>query len=281
MAEYGLICDVEKCTGCCACFLACKDEHVGNDRGICAAPASEGQQWINIREVEYGTGDKVRLECIPLLCQHCKNPACASGAPAGAVYTRPDGIVIIDPEKAKGAKSIVKNCPYGVVFWNEALNLPQKCTLCAHMISEGAKTTRCVECCPTGALVFGDMSDKNSEISKLAARLGERLETYKPQFGTDPRVRYHALPKPFIAGEIAFEDRPGEPACGVGVSLVCKKTGKKRETVTDALGDFRFDRLPAEAVFTLSVEATGYVPAQTEVRLGPAKNLGTVILRKK
>ena len=216
-----------------------------------------------------------------MLCQHCKNPACAGGAPDGAVYTRPDGIVIIDPNKAKGVKSIVKNCPYGAVFWNEKLEQPQKCTLCAHMLDRGEKTTRCAECCPTGALVFGDLDDPKSEISQLSARLGGRLETYKPQFGTVPRVQYYALPKPFIAGDLAFSDRPGEPACGIRVTLTCKKTGEVSETVTDALGDFQFKRLHSGANYTLKVELPGYSPAELDVRVSASQNIGAITLQKK
>lgn len=280
MPKYRMLCDVEKCTGCFACFLACKDEHVGNGHGKYAASAAEGQQWINLKEIEYGTGDKVKIDYIPLLCQHCENPACAGGAPDGAVYTRQDGAVIIDPEKAKGVKSIVKNCPYGVVFWNEALELPQKCTLCAHMLDSGANTTRCAECCPTGALVFGDLDDPESEIAKLTMRYGENLNVYKPQFGTAPRVLYHALPKPFIAGEAAFSDRPGEPACNVRVSLTCIRTGKVYEAVTDAVGDFCFKRLDAGEKFTLRFDSPGYSLEECEVNTNAARNLGLIELKK-
>ena len=280
MAKYALLCDIEKCTGCFSCFLACKDEHVGNDHSPYAAPASEGQKWIDIQEIEYGVGDKVKVDYIPIMCQHCHTPACAEGAAEGAVYTRNGGIVIIDPTRAKGAKSIVGSCPYGAVYWNEALELPQKCTLCAHMLDSGAKTTRCVECCPTGALVFGDIKDPESDVSKLSARLGERLETYNLRFGTRPRVKYHGLPKPFIAGELAFSDRIGEPACGVGVALVCKETGKSYATVTNAFGDFEFKYLQFGDTYTVQIKTPGYAPVEREIHANQAQNLGTITLLK-
>ena len=282
MSGYSIICDVEKCTGCFACFLACKDEHVGNDHGKYAASASEGQHWINIKEIEYGTDSKVKVDYIPLMCQHCETPACAAGAPEGAVYARPDGIVIIDPEKAKGAKSIVKNCPYGAVFWNETLELPQKCTLCAHMLDGGEKTTRCAECCPTGALVIGDLDDPESDIAKLSARfrLAESLEMYKPQFNTAPRMRYHALPKPFIAGELAFSDLPGEPPSGLCITLTRDETGETYETVTDAVGDFCFKFLAANAKFTLRIDVRGYDIQELAVNTAAARNLGVILLQK-
>ena len=280
MAKYALYFDVEKCCGCHACFLSCKDEHVGNDHKPIAAAQPEGQQWIRLQEVEYGTGDKIKVDYIPVTCQHCENPICGADAPEGAVYTRPDGIVIIDPFKAKGAKSIVKNCPYGVVFWNEAENLPQKCTLCAHMLDGGERTTRCAECCPTGAIVFGDLDDRNSEISKLAARIEGRTEDYKPGFNTKPRLKYLNLPKPFVSGELVYTDKPGEPAAGVKITLTCRECGKTQETATDFLGDFEFKALESNTEYAISVKASGYKPVEKAFRTNAAKNLGSITLER-
>ena len=86
-----------------------------------------------------------------------------------AVYRRQDGIVMIDPVKAKGQKQIVTACPYRVIEWNEEKQIPQKCTFCAHLLDKGEKEPRCVESCPTGALVFGDLDDPKSEVAKLMA----------------------------------------------------------------------------------------------------------------
>jgi Fe-S-cluster-containing dehydrogenase component len=65
---------------------------------------------------------------------------------------RADGIVLIDPEKSVGQRSLVAACPYGAIWWNAEKNLPQKCTLCAHLLDTGWKAPRCVQACPTGAL---------------------------------------------------------------------------------------------------------------------------------
>jgi Fe-S-cluster-containing dehydrogenase component len=88
----------------------------------------------------------------PHICMHCAEAPCASAAQNGAVRCRPDGIVLIDPEKARGQKHLAQACPYGAISWNEETQLPQKCTLCAHLIDEGWTTTRCAQVCPTGAL---------------------------------------------------------------------------------------------------------------------------------
>ena len=76
-----------------------------------------------------------------------------------AVYRRPDGLVVIDPEKAKGNKALLDSCPYGAIYWNEELSLPQKCTGCAHLLDRGWSEPRCVDACPTGALQFKEESE--------------------------------------------------------------------------------------------------------------------------
>jgi len=278
MANYAMVCDVEKCCGCHSCFLACKDEYVGSAHLPLTVEQGPDQQWLRVQEVEYGTDDKVKVDYIPILCQHCENPGCGRGAPEGAVYTRDDGIVVFDPEKAKGAKDIVNNCPYHVVFWNEEKQLPQKCTMCAHMLDAGEKTTRCVECCPTGALIFGDLDDPDSDISKLIKEKGERLETYRPGFDATPRVRYLNLPKPFVTGALCYADAPGEPPVDVKVTLTNRESGEKTEGLSDFMGDFQFKRLLSDADYVLRIEAPGYALIEKAVHTNASKNLGTITL---
>jgi Fe-S-cluster-containing dehydrogenase component len=281
MAKYGIAVDIDKCTGCYSCFLACKDEYAGNDYlPLSAAQPEEGHQWLRINEIEHGGGTKIKVDYIPIMCQHCEDAPCMLGVPEGTVYRRDDGIVIIDPEKAKGYKQIVNNCPYRVIQWNEEKQLPQKCTLCAHMIDQGERTTRCVECCPTGALVFGDLDDPESEISKLLAAKADKVEDFKPEFKTKPIVKYIDLPKPFIAGEVLLADKTNECAKGVKVTLTdCD--GKVMETETDFLGDFEFKGLAKNATYTLKAEQDGYFPAEISVRTNASKNVGEILLQPK
>lgn len=278
MARYAMVCDVEKCTGCHSCFLACKDEYVGSPHLPWTQEQGPNQQWLRVQEVEYGTDSKVKVDYIPILCQHCNNPACGRGTPEGAVYTRDDGIVVFDPEKSKGLKSIVNNCPYHVVFWNEEKQIPQKCTMCAHMLDTGDMTTRCVECCPTGAMVFGDIEDPDSEISKLISEKGDRLEIYKPEFTTNPSVKYLSLPKPFISGELVYAEIPGEPPAGIKVTLTCKDCGETRESVSDFMGDFEFQHLKRDKDYIIRIEAPGYASIEKKVHTNTAKNLGVIEL---
>ena len=277
MARYGLVCDIEKCCGCFACFLSCRDEFYGKDHLPTAASQEVGQVWLNVEEVEYGEGTRVKVDYIPKMCQHCAEPACAEGAPEGAVYRRDDGIVVFDSEKAKGAKSIAENCPYGVVSWNEERSIPQKCTLCAHMVDAGEKTVRCAECCPTGALVFGDLDDPGSEASRILLDKKATVEIWKPEAGTKPGCRYIRLPKPFIAGEVFFEDNTAEPAKGVSVTLK-GGSGGALSCATDCFGDFEFQRLEEGRAYTLCIEAAGYRKAERAVDPADSMNIGAIAL---
>ena len=101
--------------------------------------------------------------------------------------------------------------------------LPQKCTLCAHLLDKGWKEPRCVEACPTAALVFGDLDDPNSEISKIW--LQERPKPCIRNTGFKEKVRYIGLPKRFIAGSVVFGDTD-ECAEGVKVTLVERRREK-------------------------------------------------------
>ena len=252
MARYGLVCDIGRCCGCYACFLSCRDEFSGKDHYPTAAAQEDGQRWIDVEEIEYGEGSRVKVDYFPKMCQHCEEPACAKGAPDGAVYRRDDGIVIIDPEKAKGRKDIADSCPYGAIVWNEARSLPQKCTLCAHLLDAGEKTVRCADCCPTGALFFGDFDDPDSAVSRALAEKAGLAEIRMPEEGTKPGCRYIDMPKPFAAGEVFFADDPGEPAKDVPLSLNDDR-GNVRLAVTDCFGDFEFRGLEKGREYTLRI----------------------------
>jgi len=279
MARYSLAIDVSRCDGCGSCFLACKDEHIGNDHlPLSAAQPRHGHQWMRINEIEQGEGSKVKMDYIPVMCQHCKEPACAKGAPDGAVVRRKDGIVILDPEKSEGCADMVNKCPYGAIFWNGDRDIPQKCGMCAHMLDNGEMTTRCAESCPTQALFFGDLDDPESEISKYIAQRGD-FEVLRPEFDTEPTVLYRKLPAPFITGEVILADKPGECCEGASVTCVCE-CGDKLETETDFMGDFQFTGLNKGKKYTVTVAFSGYKSYTAELFIHTAKNLGTIQLER-
>jgi len=275
MAKYGMVIDISKCNGCYNCFLACRDEYCGNDYPpYSAAQPFTGHFWMRLIEKERGKYPKVKVAYTAVPCLQCENAPCLEASSDNAVYRRPDGIVIIDPEKAVGQKGIISACPYRVIYWNEEKNIPQKCTFCAHLLDEGWKEPRCVEACPTGALVFGDLEDPNSQISKILA--SQEVETLHPEYGLKPRVHYIGLPKRFIAGTVIFGDKEDECAENVTVTVTDKTT--KKTVKTDNYGDFEFERLEPETEYSIKLEHAGYAPQEFTVQTKTDVYLGEIVL---
>ncbi|MGD9209964.1 MAG: hypothetical protein PVI90_04280 [Desulfobacteraceae bacterium] len=275
MPRYSIFIDVNKCSGCHNCFLACRDEYFENDYpGYSAPQPLDGQFWMQVKEIERGTYPRPKVAYIPTPCLHCASAPCMDAAKDGAVYRRDDGIVIIDPQKAKGQDAIAAACPYRVIYWNADLQVPQKCTMCAHRLDEGEKMPRCVEACPTGALVFGDLDDPDSEIAKLIANL--KTEDLHPEFNTQPLVKYSGLPKRFIAGEVVLKDQQDECAQNVVVQL--EGNGEVVKTITDTFGDFEFEGLQANTAYCLVIKKEGYIDQKMELTLKSDVDLGEVIL---
>ena len=275
MARKGILIDVNRCTGCYNCFLACRDEHFGNDYlPLSAAQPLNGQFWMQIKEIERGKFPRPKLSYIPVPCMQCKDAPCIEAAKDNAVYRRDDGVVVIDPEKIKGQKDVVNACPYRAIFWNEEKQIAQKCTLCAHRLDQGEKQPRCVESCPTGAMYFGDLDDAESEIAVQAKALN--AGAFHPEYGTDPSVLYAGIPKKFVAGEVVLADRTEE--CAAGVKLVIEGNGETRELLSDAYGDFEFEGLEKGMTYTLSVEKQGYASYTTEVFTRTDVYLGEIVI---
>ena len=112
MTTYSILIDVKKCSGCFNCFLACRDEFCGNDYpGYSAAQPMSGQYWMQIQEIERGEFPKPKVDYIPKPCMHCADAPCLDATSNGAVYRRKDGIVMIDPEKAKGSEGDCRQLP--------------------------------------------------------------------------------------------------------------------------------------------------------------------------
>lgn len=243
MTKWNFIIDIEKCEDCNNCFLACKDEHVDNEwPGYTASQPRHGHRWINIMRKERGQFPLIDAAYRPTICMHCDDAPCIAAAEAQAVQKRDDGIVLIDPEKAKGQKVLVKSCPYGAIWWNEEKKVPQKCTLCAHLLDAGWKEPRCVQVCPTGALKI--IKAEDSEMQKLVER--HKLKVLSPDLETGPRVYYKNLyrfERCFIAGSVAI--RLGNVIdCAQGATVILfKKDRIVAEMHTDHFGDFKFDNL--------------------------------------
>jgi len=259
MKKWNMIIDVALCENCNCCFLSCKDEYVGNSfEGYSEEQSLHGQRWMNIERKERGCGSLIDVAYLPKPCMHCDEPACLKKSKNGSVSKRKDGIVKIDPKKAKGDKDLANACPYGAIWWNDALNVPQKCTFCAHLLDEGQSTTRCTQACPTGALKVIRVDD--SEIKEIIK--SESLEELHPEFGTKPRVFYKNLYRYFacfISGSISYENKKLKECAENAKVRLLKDDKLVSETITDYFGDFKFDKIPANSgKYTIDIKFQQY-----------------------
>jgi Fe-S-cluster-containing dehydrogenase component len=278
MKKYNMIIDVAKCHDCNNCFLACKDEYTENDfPPYSISQPWHGHRWMNIMRKERGQYPKLDVAYLPVPCMHCDDAPCMNPAKGGSVYKRPDGIVIIDPEKAKGHKEIMEACPYGVIWWNEEKDVPQKCTFCAHLLDDGWKEPRCVQACPTGALKVIHAEDP--EMKAIVD--SEGLEVYFPEYQTSPRIYYKNLYRYtacFIAGNIVLQDTD-ECAEGAGINLTNSSKHYASKVETDNYGDFRIDNLEeGSGEYTLEITYEGYETKTLPIKLDKSLNVGTIFL---
>jgi len=279
MKKWNLIIDVAKCEDCNNCFLACKDEHVGNDfPGYSTPQARHGPRWINIMRKERGKGSLMEVAYLPVPCMHCDNPPCMKAAKNHAIYKRDDGIVIIDPQKAKGQRGLVDACPYGAIWWNEESGMAQKCTFCAHLLDKGWKEPRCTQVCASGALRAVHAED--AEMGRVIET--ENLEAYQPQHGTMPRVYYKNLYKYtscFIAGSVAV-DTNGTLECAGGAQVrLMHGLENVGETETDNYGDFKFDGLKeGSGLYAIEITYKNYPDKRIEINLIESVNIDDILL---
>jgi tetrathionate reductase subunit B len=254
--------DTSICNGCYNCQIACKDEHCGNDWSPYAKPQPDtGQFWMKMNEYVRGNVPQVKMSYVPQMCQHCEDAPCMAACPVeGGITKREDGLVIINPKTCTGCTSCVDACPYGAIYFNETLNLAQKCTGCAHLLDKGWTEPRCVDACPTGALKFGE----ESEFSDLIAK----GETLHPEFELATRVAYIGLPDRFIAGTVYD---PGAQEVVTGAKCTLTGEGETFTQDTNHWGDFWFEGLKV-GTFSLKIEAAG--KSKTLADISTAKDVG-------
>jgi molybdopterin-containing oxidoreductase family iron-sulfur binding subunit len=196
MARYGLIVDVERCSGCMTCVIACKQENL----------TEPGVSWNRVFEVEIEASNQIAY--FRYGCMHCDNPPCAAACPEKAIYMSPEGIVLIDYDKCEGHGACARACPYQVIdipsgngYFVEPAPFekartghrgrppgkPSMCTFCSHRLEEGREPA-CVEGCPSKAMIFGDIDDPQSPVGKRV----RESEPLLPQEKTNPKVSYLA-----------------------------------------------------------------------------------------
>jgi len=218
MARWGLVIDLDRCTACQACVVACKHE---NNVGFSTPEiAAQGRlmTWIQLVPVETRGGSAT----LPLMCQQCDRPPCADVCPTSATYRNPEGIVAQIYPRCIGCRYCTNACPYAVKVFNwEAPEWPQamlamhnpdvslrpkgvveKCTFCHHRLQQARERAKaagrdlapddyvpaCVQTCPSEAMVFGDLDDPHSEVAGLAD--SSRAFRWMEELGTRPKVIY-------------------------------------------------------------------------------------------
>jgi Fe-S-cluster-containing dehydrogenase component len=240
--KWNLIIDVALCQNCNNCVLAAKDELVGNTfPGYSVPHPPHGAGVFRIKRQVRGGGHLVDAVHVPATCNHCDDAPCIK-AGAGAVRKREDGIVIIDPEKAKGRRDLVDACPYDAIVWNEAEQVPQNWFFDAHLLDQGQRAPRCVGVCPTRAITAVKTSD--ADMEQQSRRDG--LRTLRPELGTRPRVHYrnlHRFDQLFVGGSVTA--KIGERVeCVADARVELRAAGQvAQQATTDAYGDFKFDRI--------------------------------------
>lgn len=280
MNKWNLIVDVALCENCNNCALAAKDEHVGNDfPGYSAPHAALGESVIKIHRKVRGSGSMVDAAYLPAMCNHCDNAPCLKAGADGAVRKRDDGIVIIDPVKAKGRRDLVDACPYGSIVWNEEQQLPQIWIFDAHLLDQGWKAPRCEQVCPTSA--FEAVKIPDDAMERKARE--EKLQVLKPELGTRPRVYYRNLYRYsscFIGGSVSTLI-DGLAECVEGASVTLRRADTVVGTTsTDAFGEFRFDGLAGNSgEYQIEIKHPQHGSAQLRVVLAEQScNVGEIRL---
>ena len=199
--RWCMLIDTNQCTeDCDACVTACNDEHGIEDFG---RPATD-TQWIRkLNLIDEFSG---KQHSIPMMCQHCENPPCVDVCPTGASFKRADGIVLVNKHTCIGCRYCMMSCPYkarSFVHENLENQLPhaprgkgcvESCTLCVHKIDRGDGTTACSEACQKDghqAILFGDLNDPESEISKQLSKFGGK--EIRSDLGLNTAVRYRGI----------------------------------------------------------------------------------------
>lgn len=205
---FAMAIDITRCIGCRKCAYACAQENnVGRDSGF---------HWIELHRMERGSLDlelsdtryreagDARFWYLAVGCQQCENPPCVLACPVQATWREPDGIVLIDYRKCIGCRYCMINCPYAARHFNwkrpvvprqernenvplRQLGVVEKCTFCVHRTRRG-RLPACVEACPVGARIFGDLNDPKSPVSRVLAR--KSTIVLREDLGTRPRVFY-------------------------------------------------------------------------------------------
>ena len=220
--KWGMAVDIDRCTGCQACVIACMsennipinmEEHFNNRRAI---------SWIRVDRYWEGEYPDVKARFLPVLCQHCGNAPCEPVCPVYATFHNDQGLNVQVYNRCVGTRYCANNCPFHARFfnyrrpvWPETYNnylnedvtvrdrgVMEKCSFCVQRINRATREAKrtgneefintlqpaCAQACPADALVFGNLNNPNSQVSVLFHN--DREYTLQESLGTEPNIRY-------------------------------------------------------------------------------------------
>ncbi|MCS7278510.1 MAG: 4Fe-4S dicluster domain-containing protein [Thermodesulfobacteriaceae bacterium] len=180
--HYSMVFKIDLCIDCERCVEACNLTNQVPDYG-----------WRTMILERYSSKavDQKRI-FLPILCNHCNHPPCVIACPTKAtIKDSQTGIVKMVSYKCIGCKTCMTACPYNARYFNEERHAVDKCDFCwEKRLSKGITPTACVEACPAGVRIFGDLSDPLSEVYRLVHQLGKPVWVLKPETGAKPNVFY-------------------------------------------------------------------------------------------
>ena len=207
---WGFVVDINKCIGCGRCVVACKQEnhvpwepeynrtwverYVYTKSGKVLVDSPKAGR-DGFKPLESPPKDIRKSSFVPKLCNQCENPPCVQVCPVGATFKTQDGVVLVDQERCIGCGYCVQACPYGARYLvpdaketpSGQTHVADKCTWCYHRTTKGMNPA-CVEVCPVGARIFGDLYDNESPIMQVLKQ--NHIGVLKPDLGTKPKVFY-------------------------------------------------------------------------------------------
>jgi molybdopterin-containing oxidoreductase family iron-sulfur binding subunit len=220
--QWAMVIDLDRCTGCEACVVACRTENNVPTVGPEEAARGRSINWIRVERTFEGEFPDIRVKFMPVLCQHCDEAPCEPVCPVYATYHTDEGLNAQVYNRCVGTRYCANNCPYTVRFFNfydpawaapleKSLNpevsvrtrgVMEKCTFCIQRIRKGEEKARdenrevrdgdvtpaCVQSCTTRAMAFGNLADPTSEVSRLSK--SNRATRLMEDLGTRPRVIY-------------------------------------------------------------------------------------------
>ncbi|QGY44584.1 4Fe-4S dicluster domain-containing protein [Maribellus comscasis] len=201
---YGIGIDIEKCIGCGMCAKSCKLENdvpqepfyfrswveqytIKNDGTIKVESPNGG---IDGFSQSVPDNEIFKTFFVPKMCNQCAKSPCTQVCPVGATYESPEGIALVDEEYCIGCRYCIQACPYGCRYLHPEKKTVDKCTLCYHRITKGLKPA-CMETCPTGARIYGDLNDKDGELSLFLKK--HNCQILKPHLNTGSKLYYNEL----------------------------------------------------------------------------------------